>query len=309
MKNIARFLVILLVLTSLVTGVLAQTRRNNGDNVGRMNRKTGQTLSANGVDALYNTARVEPGLKMVIIAAAGTQDYEGNLELKGFKVVPKGQPIPGGNSGIAVTGVPVTFPATAQFDRKLYTVFCVKTGISFEVLDECLNVKGRRPGVPHVNRQLIETTTKVDFDLNLEFEFNIDFQPVVTATATASTSPIYNIINITTPGAPLMMGGGSSPNQYYVVRDQRGFLSLGTTIGNGTKICITNNNVNINDNNNVNNNNNSNSNSNSNSNNINIGGEPAPEPLDELLACSEIDGYVDSLFQLDGHRPRESIAA
>ena len=142
------------------------------------------------------------------------------------------------------------------------------------IKDNCLNPVNRTAAVPMINREVIETSNSSEVDVDVNTEVNIDFKPVVTATATASTAPINITFNMSAPSAPLMMMGGAPANQYVVVRDQTGFLSLGQTFGGGTKIniCNTNVNVNSNNNNNTNNNNNSNSNSNSNSNNVNVGG-------------------------------------
>jgi hypothetical protein len=300
MKYINRLIVVVLVLTSLFSFASA-----SGSRVARMNYQTGQTLTGNGIDALESTAKRQPGLRMFLDNSLDPS-WPGNCEIVQHWTVPAGTDFV--NSGLDRRGVPCQWRQKAT---ESFVAVQVRNKISNKVVvikNNCLNPVNRVPAAPMINRELTETSSSSEVDVDVNLEVGIDFKPTVVATATASTSPIYNIINITTPGAPLMMGGGGNPNQYVVFRDARGFLSLGTTLGGkAPSICITNNNVNVNDNTNTNTNNNSNSNSNSNSNNINIGGgEPAPEPL---LACSDIGAYVDGLFQLDAHRPREAIAA
>lgn len=306
MKNVTRILVILLALASLVSMAVAQSR--NGRNVVGMNYQTGIRISTQGINGLTKAADVQPGLAMSIAEAAGTQSWRGNLRVKQSFTVKAGTEFV--NTGLDRRGIPVQWKDKAKRDRTAHLIECVTTGLTFVVLDECLNVGARIAAIPWVNQQLTEVSNSTEVDFDVSLSVNIDFKPSVVANATASTAPINITINNTTAGAPLMnMGGGSGANQFIVTRDSRGLFSLGYTVGGGTKIsiCNVNNNVNLNNNENNNTNNNSNSNSNSNSNNVNIGGgELSPEPL---LAYADVGDYVESLFQADANRPREHIAA
>ena len=255
-------IVVVLVLASLVSSVFAQS----GTRAARMNYQTGQTLTGNGIDALESTAKRQPGLRMFLDESLG-QNWQGNCEIVQSWNVPAGTEFI--NSGLDRRGVPCQWRQKAKEPFVAVQIRNKVTNKVTVIKNNCLNPVNRVPAVPMVQRELIETSNSTEVDVDLNVEVSIDFKPTVTATATASTAPIYNTINITTPGAPLMMGGGGSPNNYVVFRDARGFLSLGTTLGGkAPSICINN----VNNNSNVNTNNNSNSNSNSNSNVVNVGG-------------------------------------
>lgn len=268
-----------------------------GTHAARLNYKTHETISANGLNALYDTAKTTEGAKACYEMAFGA-GFEGNLEIVSKWVQPAGKFL---NTGLDRHGVPIHFNSNSATAFVCYRLRSKVTGKEANVRDICLNTEGKLP-IPAIPREIQETSNSAEVDVDINLEVNIDFHPSVTATATASTAPITITINNSTAAAPLMMMGSAPANQYVVVVDKTGFLSLGYVNGGGTKINICNSNVNTNNNTNTNTNNNSNSNSNSNANTnvVNVGGGHEPEPLaNDSLMCSL------HLF----NPPRQQIAA
>jgi hypothetical protein len=233
-----------------------------------MNYQTGMTITRNGIFAIEDTCRRHPGMRLLMEQALGL-GFEGNLEIVQTWTVDEGTRFV--NTGLDRRGIPCQWEQTAKEPFIAVQIRNKATGRTVVIKDNCLNPVNRVAAVPLINREVTETSYSNEVDVDVNTEVIVDFRPLITATATAATAPINITFNMSAPSAPLMMMGGANPNFYTIVRDARGFLSVGQVFGGGTRINICNTNVNWNNNTNSNYNNNSNSNSNSSSNAVNLG--------------------------------------
>lgn len=206
-----------------------------------MNRKDRNiTISNRGVQAIYVLAKAEPGFRLMV-----EQDTESTLKPDDLKVV-RSWTVPAGtifiNSGLTARGTPVRHPTVAREATLVWTYRSRTTGKIGLIKDACMNPVQSRAAVPHTKPA--ETTWDMkEVDVDVELSLAIHNNQQLTATASATTAPISIVNNITMASPATMVVGGSSPNQFAFVRDSRGLLSLGYTIGGVVKIYNSNTNI------------------------------------------------------------------
>lgn len=218
------------------------------------------TISSRGVQAIYDIAAKEPGQKVAVEQAFGTPLTQGDLEVVNSYVVLKGKTYL--NSGLDAQRMPVQHPTVAKEDTIFYVVRSKTTKKLVSIKDKCLNVgQVRLAALPFCPKPSDTTWNINEVDIQISLSLKQEQNNNQQLTANASTGPISIVFNNVTQAAPLMVGGGNNPNQFYVTRDSRGLLSLGYTVGGQMKVYggsatvgpITNNNANANTNVNANN--------------------------------------------------------
>lgn len=198
-----------------------------------MNVATGLTISKNGVEAVYQTAAKEKGLALLIDQTVGA-GWNGNLDVIGQYRLPAGARYE--NSGLDRNRLPFRHPSTAKGGEVIIRLRSNVTGMIIDLKDVCLNpTQVRLANVPRLGEE-VETTWNFQ---EVTVQLSIDFHPELTATANATTGPINIVFNNVT-AAPSLMNMNSGP-QFCMVRDSRGLMSVGYTVGGGSSIKIFNN--------------------------------------------------------------------
>lgn len=194
------------------------------------NCETKVTISNNGVDAVYQTAKREKGLALLLDQMVGA-GWNGNLDVIGNYRLPAGARYE--NTGLDRNRMPFRHESTAKGDETVFILRSRATSATIRIKDNCLNpVQTGNRAVP-LMRQDVETTWNFQ---EVDIQLSIDFHPEVNATATASTAPITITFNNVMAAAPLMNVNANAASQFIMTRDSRGLMSLGYTIGGQTKI-------------------------------------------------------------------------
>lgn len=221
-------------------GLLAALSPANAANTAAMNiSDRSATISARGVQAIYIIADREPGFKVAVEQAFNTPLVSGDLEVVNKYVIPKGKTYL--NSGLDRQRMPVQHPTIAREDTLFFLVRSRSSRRAVSIKDKCLNVGQVRLAAIPYSPKASDTTwniNEVDVDISLALSLRQEQNNDQRLTATATTGPISIVFNNTTQSAPLMVGGGNPG--FHVVRDSRGLMSLGYTIGGVSKIYNTN---------------------------------------------------------------------
>jgi hypothetical protein len=197
------------------------------------------TISSRGVQAIYDTASREPGFKVAVEQAFGTPLVQGDLEVVNSYVIRKGKTYL--NSGLDAQRMPIQHPTIAEKDTQFYSIRSKTTMKSVSIKDECLNVgQVRLEALPYSSKPSDTTWNFNEVDVQISLSLRQEQNNNQQLSASATTGPISIVFNNVTASAPLMVGGGNNPNQFFTTRDSRGLLSLGYTIGGQTKIFNTN---------------------------------------------------------------------